>query len=70
MFRLQDGLLKVKLDHSLYLKITWESCELICDAYLRLDALSIAFIIRRCSDIIYDFSEFSMKDCSTISSLG
>ena len=40
------------------------------EPFLRLDVLSLAFMYRRYSDELYDITEFDMKDCLTISSLG
>ena len=70
IFTLQLGLLKDNMSHSSNKKVLWETYEFSCDPYLRLDALSLAFLYRRYSDKIYDFREFNMNDCSTIFSLG
>ena len=41
-----------------------------CIPYLRLNGLSLAFFYRTYSDKFYDVTEFGMKGCLTMSSLG
>ena len=69
-YPLQLELLKAEIEHSVIIKSEFADLRHICEPYLKLDLLCLAFIYAKHSTEMQKKSGFGIKDCSTEASLG